>query len=694
MATTGSQEPQSLIAIAPAPNDGANRSIVQGPLAPQTCQACARRKVKCDKALPVCSSCRKTRIECTYHIPPTRRKRKPDSDVLEKLARYERILREHDLLDHISSSNNSGLGLNDPIFLHWNNDGISESKSNPADRSKSNYISSNIWRNLGGDVMQCISDSEGHGNEQLLDNTGRISQDPLTGAFLDSEQSRFEYHPDYATAMLLWKAYIENVEPICKIVHMPTTEKIIETASRKQEFATKSEQCLAFAVYHFAVVSMTGADCFEKFGQRRELLVQQYNAATRQALVNASFLRTTDLSILQALVLFLLACRDSYDSNTFWILTGVAVRIAQRMGLHRDGEELGLAPFDIQMRRRLFYQLLPLDGTASQMAGAGIKVAPEVWNTKMPLNINDNQIWPNMSELPLEHSRATEMIFYLSRLSTGQLIAKSRGIIGGRSVQNADTQEAELYIDRAERKLEEKYIRYCDVADPLHFLTVVLCRSGIATMRLRVGLSRIKNQTATDFERKTTFELALKIVDNDSSVYAHSELVRKYRWYVRPFFVWGMWDSLTLLLMTLWKRGDLLSHEETVMTWTKLERVFKNHKELIENERALYVAFGKAALRAWDANALSNELPEPAFIVHLRPQRKGIKGGKQDQSGDERGNDAQTTTAMTMDSLLESDASQLFDAGSQDMTLVAGDSFDLEGSDWAFWDQLIQNNQI
>lgn len=64
---------------------------------------------------------------------------------------------------------------------------------------------------------------------------------------------------------------------------------------------------------------------------------------------------TTDTSVIQALILFLLACRYQYDSNTYLILTGVAVRIAQGMRLHRDGEALGLAPFEVQMRRRLFY---------------------------------------------------------------------------------------------------------------------------------------------------------------------------------------------------------------------------------------------------------------------------------------------------------------------------------------------------
>jgi hypothetical protein len=132
-------------------------------------------------------------------------------------------------------------------------------------------------------------------------------------------------------------------------------------------------------------------------------MMQRYHFATRQALVNAYFLKTTEMSVLQSLVLFLLPCRYFYDSHTYWILTGVAVRIAQRMGIHRDGDKLGLSPLDVQMRRLLFYQLLPLDGNASVLSGTGISVMPDAWDTQPPLNIDDDQIWPGMTETPQEH---------------------------------------------------------------------------------------------------------------------------------------------------------------------------------------------------------------------------------------------------------------------------------------------------
>ena len=130
-------------------------------------------------------------------------------------------------------------------------------------------------------------------------------------------------------------------------------------------------------------MSISDAECLEEFAEPRGKLLSRYHDALRLALVNASFLKSTDFAVLQAFVLFLLSVRNIYDPHTFWILTGVAVRIAQRMGLHRDGEDLGgLKPYEVEMRRRVFWQLLPLDGLAAQLSGTGICIGPGEHNDR------------------------------------------------------------------------------------------------------------------------------------------------------------------------------------------------------------------------------------------------------------------------------------------------------------------------
>jgi hypothetical protein len=213
------------------------------------------------------------------------------------------------------------------------------------------------------------------------------------------------------------------------------------------------------------------------------------------------------------------------------------------MGLHKDGEKLGLPPFEVthpllqsticsmltstqvQMRRRLFYQLLPLDGIASKMSGTGIVTLSmqDAWDTEPPLNINDDQIWPGMTHIPEEQQGATEMSFCLARLSVAKFLVKASQTM--RMIE--DYNIVESVISEAESEVEERFIRYCDMVNPLHVLTSLLARSAITAMRVRARLSKIRDQTATTAERRELLELSQKIIDTDTAAYAHTS-IRKY----------------------------------------------------------------------------------------------------------------------------------------------------------------------
>ncbi|KPM41047.1 hypothetical protein AK830_g5528 [Neonectria ditissima] len=691
MASTDTTAHNRPIAIAPAPTAGSTELLDANGDSPQstmpyTCQTCAKRKVKCDKVIPVCFSCRKGKLDCLYQAP-RRRKRKLGGDVDERLSRMEPP--QHQSGSEPQKNDESPLIqelLREPISLRWDEPNPTRTGKLLTGEGKSRYIDSPFWRNLGEDGMQHISDDEEEDRE-AANIAGASISDPLTAAFMGSgsQQSLLQYHPSHEEAIVLWKVHMENVEPLCKILHLPSISNMITAASQTPATASKSDECLLFSIYHFAVFSMAEEECVKRLGRSRNILLQRYHFATRQALVNASFLKTTEMSVLQALVLFLIPCRYSYDSHTYWILTGVAVRIGQRIGLHRDGEKLGLPPFEVQMRRRLYYQLLPLDGIASQMSGTGMVMMPDTWDTRPPLNLNDDQIWPGMTETPEEHKGATDMIFCLTRACIGKFFADAgKSMHSAGSGQFRDYTEADLAISKAESEVEERFIRYCDIVNPLHFLTMASARCGITAMRLRVRMPKIRNQTATDTERKDLFHLAEKILDTDAAAYAHASL-KRYQWHVRPFFLWGTWDSLILVIASLWRVG-LLSSAETDAAWARAEQVYGNHAELLESKRALYVAFGRLTLKAWAANPPSTRVPEPAFITALRSRRKA------------RCDSSTATLSAETDAPLdgpsqENDETGHFGEFSDGLGFDINSDFDLDSAAWMFWDQLIQDDR-
>lgn len=451
------------------------------------CQPCVRRKVKCDRKTPRCSSCLRSKQSCLYQAPPKPRRKKrkgnegeghasEEEDVHDRLTRYERILRRNGLLDD-GSATPAPADKEEETRLYSGVQGqLLPQVDAVAPRSlgkllsgdgKSRYIDSSLWLDTGtGAEMHDLSDDAEESQDVPTGlSSMTLGYDPVTGALLGHSQDLFEFHPSHEHAMKLWRAHVQNVEPLCRILHIQTTAEMVDAVSRLPSTATRAQECQIFTIYHCAVYSMDEEDCLRDLGQSRGVLMAKYEHAMWQALVNASWLKTTEMPVMQALVLILICGRSYIDPHTFWMLTGIAVRIAQRMGLHRDGESLGLPPFEVQMRRRLFWQLLPLDGFAGQHSGTGISLPPSSWDVKKPLNIGDDQIYPDMTQLPELQEGATDMLYVLTRVELSDFF--SRKAVGMKDGHGPSLEllgeESAHYIDQVERTIEAKFLRYCDI---------------------------------------------------------------------------------------------------------------------------------------------------------------------------------------------------------------------------------------
>ncbi|KAK7749680.1 hypothetical protein SLS53_000259 [Cytospora paraplurivora] len=746
--------PQRVVDSAAAGNN--NDDQLPKLFSPSTCQSCVRRKVRCDRVLPVCSSCSKAKFECQYHAPPPtratkRRRGTTDSDgsqeLRDRLKRYERALQENGLLHaaNIGASSAPVIGrlqndreqgvatvptisavegyVQKPVLQpkettqapcygdvvgtksHPQVEGTKSGKLLAAD-GKSRYISSQIWLDAGDADMAEMSEHDQDQEEQPEQKhtpvTGlhSVVQDPLSGALLGISQDMLGFHPVPDHAPQLWAIHVSNVEPLCKVLHIPTTARLIETVSQRPATATKAQECLLFSIYHFAIFSLDNAECQLNFGQPRSALLEKYEYATRQALVNASWLKTTDLSVLQACVLFLIAMRGRVDPHTFWILTGVAVRIAQRMGLHRDGESLGLSPYDVELRRRLFWQLVPLDSYAGQISGTGISITPNSWDTKQPLNINDDQIYPGMVTRPEEQNRSSDMLFCRTRAELSNFYART-GVKAkqiGPTIDFRENAELDKLIDETEGIIEAKYLRYCDILNPLHVFTLGVVRAAANTVRLRNRIAPLMNQTISDGRRRELCILARKILDTDNALYRDPNM-KGFRWQIKTHY---LWDSLICVLMSLAKPG-FFSAVELNATWSMLAELYSNHPEIIEGKRAIQASIGKATLVAWRARPRpSHPAPatphgddEPAFILRLRQLQRRRNAKDRPSRGQDEGAGTTDTTAPLTPGNVDGGAEVIASLGAL-LGNLDGAELDFDGdfymnpADWMMWNQFSQ----
>lgn len=112
-------------------------------------------------------------------------------------------------------------------------------------------------------------------------------------------------HPTAIQMFQLWQIYINNVNPLLKVTHTPTLQAQIITASANPAKIPKPLESLIFAIYFAAITSLTEDEVQSTFGEDKAILLGKYHNATQQALINAGFMRSSELVVLQAFFLYL-----------------------------------------------------------------------------------------------------------------------------------------------------------------------------------------------------------------------------------------------------------------------------------------------------------------------------------------------------------------------------------------------------
>ena len=117
-----------------------------------------------------------------------------------------------------------------------------------------------------------------------------------------------DLHPPAIKIFQLWQVYINNVNPLLKISHVPTLQAHVVGVAADPAKIPKPLEALMFGIYLVAVTSLTNEEVEGTFGEEKAVLLSRYHQGTQQALINAGFMRSNELKVLQAFFLYLV-CR-------------------------------------------------------------------------------------------------------------------------------------------------------------------------------------------------------------------------------------------------------------------------------------------------------------------------------------------------------------------------------------------------
>lgn len=427
------------------------------------------------------------------------------------------------------------------------------------------------------DILDDPTDEEDDYPSPGSGSTASANHQGFLFSFSSTVFSLREFHPPPNQISTYWKVFTENIDPLIKVFHRPTLEKLVAEASRDLDHISKTTEAMMFTVYFAVITSMTDVDCINVFGVEKQGSLENYRFAVEQAMARAGFLSTQELMVLQSFALFLTCVRRSDDSRYVWTMTGLLIRIGQSLGLHRDGQQFGLSPFETEMRRRLWWLICSLDVRTSEDHGSDPSIIEHSFDTKFPLNVEDEDLDPDMKETPLERDGRTEMTFDLIRYTVSTTVRRLSYAPPGRgpcSVKNASLtlEDKERLIEELHQYLENKYLKYCDHKRPLDWVSATVSRLILAKMWLIVHHPSLRDNGGAGLPQETKDRLFLTSVEviEFSHLLETERLTQKWGWLFRTYV---QWHAVAFVLSQLCIRT---SGPDVERAWTAVESVFED----------------------------------------------------------------------------------------------------------------------
>lgn len=309
---------------------------------------------------------------------------------------------------------------------------------------------------------------------------------------------------------------------------------------------TGSLQAVVFAALFSGVVSMSDDAVLMAFGTSKKDLVDNFQMGAETALGRANVIRTTKVETLQALVMYMVSLlsqslrapsvyastsflgphdqhgiilcslfsnritRSRHDalfqsanvcllliraesrqiplcrgeiSRSHSALVGTALRIAECMGLHRDGTEYGFGPVETHVRRLIWYHICFLDIRTCEAQGPRPHIRSDEFDTQFPLNVDDEELeapdppttsasrWTDMT-LTLIRMEANEMsrVVWVDRLRLEKKKISLTAVLGK--------------IETFRKTMKDKYLRFINDNIPVQHLGRQICE--IVTLRMHI----------------------------------------------------------------------------------------------------------------------------------------------------------------------------------------------------------------
>lgn len=339
-----------------------------------------------------------------------------------------------------------------------------------------------------------------------------------------------------------------NYDPAFHIIHGPTFQKQYD-----QHWMNPSETPviwlgMAFAMMVIALQSFqrTGEEPPEYQGRIWQML-QDYRRLTAQSLILADPMQPID-HMIETLILYVLGefgrSRDAEAS----VLIGVSVivRLASRMGYHRDAKYFpAISPFRGEMRRRLWTVVRQCDLLFSSQAGLPPMIRSNEFNTELPRNLYDDELYEDMKTLPPSRPIAepTPMCYVIYKAQLmhmyGQIVEDMQSLLPTPYEQvmklDAKLRETQSNIPALfkTRAIEESLRDPSSLVMQRYILDLLYLRAQCILHRKYMGCAR--ENARYSYSRRTCIEAAMEMLRHQATLHNESRpggRLSNIKWYI------------------------------------------------------------------------------------------------------------------------------------------------------------------
>ncbi|KAL7793875.1 hypothetical protein V8C37DRAFT_377691 [Trichoderma ceciliae] len=552
----------------------------------RSCVLCHRRKIRCDRQTP-CLACVRARHACAYPSSdkPIRRVRKATiADVASRISDLEKTIvaasidqgstARRPLPPQAQASAPASLPVNLPVSPH-------ESPQEPRELPSEevlirNGTSSQYFNEL---LISKVIEEDQDKSSLLHTPYSETKEEDLDSPFslmgLLSSPAVFEekergWRLSRLTATQLWHLFVQNVDATIKILHIPTDEVTVFTAIHQPDSVSKDALALVSAVYFATTLTLEPDEAQHILGVDKSNALRTFKREFQMHLAGADMLENPTVVLLQGLGIYLASIRTCYHGRGIWILNGLAVRMAHSIGLHRDGSKLGISPFESEVRRRLWWHFLARDGRAAEDHGISSWSTVPGYDTKMPLNVDDTELRPDMKELPPPHNGWTKMSLPLTCMEVAQTLQTMAHL----SMTPSGSTPKEVIRSTMFSQLRsrvEQYIKPCNPVIPIQRMTMKTALAMVHKIDFvtRQQLANLENPDKRNaFATEANLLSALRCLEIHLELWG-DELLRPYRWcmYGHPQY--------HMLLYVLWHLCVCPSGPSVGRAWVIIERTFE-----------------------------------------------------------------------------------------------------------------------